>query len=216
MRQTSGILQVVGEMVSIVILALTGRFIGFAQATLESGTALTVGRALGYVGDVLSMYTRPAGVAVVVAVLVVASLVRIAIAYANRSVLLVLKEQSGIAKEKLSWIQRALRLPVAVLYRGLSGVATLIGAIALAICFRLFDPERPFGFESIVAYAQSLASGVTYATVGALFVLFALYGVALAVIGYVASPAILTLEEMAGGCRPSARRRSNSSPHRGD
>ena len=33
MQQPNGVLQVVGEMVSIVVLALTGRFIGFAQAT---------------------------------------------------------------------------------------------------------------------------------------------------------------------------------------
>lgn len=37
MQQPNGVLQVVGEMVSIVVLALTGRFIGFVQATLESG-----------------------------------------------------------------------------------------------------------------------------------------------------------------------------------
>ncbi len=34
MQQPNGLLQVIGEMVSIVLLALTGRFIGFAQNTL--------------------------------------------------------------------------------------------------------------------------------------------------------------------------------------
>jgi len=38
-----------------------------------------------------------------------------------------------------------LRLPVAVLYRALSGIATLIGGLALAISFRLFNSEVAFG-----------------------------------------------------------------------
>jgi hypothetical protein len=42
MQQSNGLLQVAGEMVSIVLLALTGRFIGFAQSTLEAGTPLGV------------------------------------------------------------------------------------------------------------------------------------------------------------------------------
>jgi hypothetical protein len=50
------------------------------------------------------------------------------------------------------------------------------------------------------------------AAIGALLLLFALYGVALAIIGYIASPAVLTLEEMAGGCRPE--RRTPSQPRR--
>ena len=35
MQQPSSVLQVVGEIVSIVVLALTGQFIGFAQTTLD-------------------------------------------------------------------------------------------------------------------------------------------------------------------------------------
>ena len=56
MQQPNGLLQVAGEMVSIVLLALTGRFIGFAQNTLESGTPLSVGRAFGYIGDTLGIF----------------------------------------------------------------------------------------------------------------------------------------------------------------
>jgi len=206
MRQSNGILQMIGEMVSIVLLALTGRFIGFAQTTLESATPLTVERALNYGLDILAMYRRVEHVVLLLGVLVVTSLIRIGIAYANRSVLLALRERAGITQESLSWGQRAVRLPIAVVYRGLSGIATLVGAIALALCFRLFNPESPCGFAELTSYGQSVAGGISYATVGALLVLFGLYGVALAIIGYVASPAILTLEEMASGCRPEPRR----------
>jgi hypothetical protein len=147
-----------------------------------------------------SLCTRLEHIALLLGVLVVAALIRIAIAYANRSVLLVLKEQAGIDEGELSWGQRAVRLPVAVAYRALSGIATLVGGLALAICFRLFNPESPFGLNELSAYGQSLAGSLTYATLGALLMLFALYGVAVAIIGYVASPAILTLDEMASGC----------------
>jgi len=51
-------------------------------------------------------------IALLLGVLVVAALIRIAIAYANRSVLLVLKEQAGIDEAELSWGQRAARLPL--------------------------------------------------------------------------------------------------------
>jgi len=44
----------------------------------------------------------------------------------------------------------------------------LIGAIALAICFRLFNPESPFGFGELVAYVQSIGNGLTFGGVGAL------------------------------------------------
>jgi hypothetical protein len=188
-------------MVSIVLLALTGRFIGFAQNTLESGTSLSIGRALGYIADTLGMFTRVEHVGLLLGVLVVAALIRIAIAYANRSVLLILKEQAGLDANGLSWGQRAIRLPVAVVYRALSGIATLVGGLALAICFRLVNPEIPFGLNELSAYAQALAGGLSYATVGAILVLFALYGLAVAIIGYIASPAILTIDEMASGCR---------------
>jgi len=201
MQQPNGLLQVTGEMVSIVLLALTGRFIGFAQNTLESGAPLSVGRAFGYIGDTLGIFARVDHVGLLLGVLVVAALIRIAIAYANRSVLLILKEQAGLDGSGLSWGQRAFRLPVAVIYRALSGIATLVGGLALAICFRLFNPEIPFGWSELSAYAQSLGSGLSYATVGAIFVLFALYGLAVAIIGYIASPAILTIDEMASGCR---------------
>jgi hypothetical protein len=80
-----------------------------------------------------------------------------------------------------------------------------VGAIALAICFRLFSPESPFGFAELGAYVQSLAGGLTYGGVGSWLVLFALYGLALAIIGYIASPAVLSLEEMASGCRREPR-----------
>ena len=46
---------------------------------------------------------------------------------------------------------------------------------------------------------------MTYGSIGALLLLFVLYGVALAIIGYIASPAVLSLEEMASGCRPEPR-----------
>jgi hypothetical protein len=46
---------------------------------------------------------------------------------------------------------------------------------------------------------------MTYAGLGALLLLFALYGVAFAFIGYIASPAVLSLDEMASGCRPERR-----------
>jgi hypothetical protein len=201
MQQPSGALQVTGEMVSIVLLALTGRFIGFAQSTLEAGTQLSVERALNYIGDTLGLFTRLDHLGLLLGVLLVAALIRIGIGYANRSVLLILKEQAGIDASGLSWGQRALRLPVAVLYRALSGIATLVGGLALAICFRLFNPEIPFGVNELSAYTHALGSGLTYATVGAILVLFALYGVAVAIIGYIASPAILTMDEMASGCR---------------
>lgn len=201
MQQSNGFLQVVGEMVSIVVLALTGRFIGFAQNnTLESGVPLAIERGLGHFFDILSVFTH-LGNAELLSVLIGASLIRIDITFANRSVLLGLRNRARIAVEDLSWGQRTIRLPAAVLYRGLSGIATLVGAIALAICFRLFNPENPFGFAELGAYMHSLTSGVTYGSIGALVVLFALYGLALSVIGYVTSPAVLGLEEMASGCR---------------
>src|SRR5262249_17218758 len=125
-----GFLQVVGEMVSIVLLALTGRFIGFAQSTLESGAPLSMDKALNYVADTLGVFTRLDHLALLLAVLSVAALIRIGISYANRSVLLILKEQAGIDANNLSWRERAIRLPVAVLYRVLSGIATLIGGLA--------------------------------------------------------------------------------------
>lgn len=205
MQPSNGYLQVVGEMVSIVVLALTGRFIGFAQATLESGVPLTVERAFGHFTDILSVFTRVGNAGLLLSVLAGASLIRIGIAHANRSVLLGLKEKAGIAAEYLSWSQRTLRLPIAVLYRSLSGIATFVGAIALALCFRLFNPENPFGFAELGAYAQSITNGLTYGSVGALLLLFALYGIALAIIGYIASPAILSLDELASGCRPERR-----------
>jgi hypothetical protein len=208
-QRTSSLLPMAGEMVSIVLLAFAGRFIGFAQMTLESGTPLHVGKVFNYIADTLGLFARPDHVALLLAVLGVAALIRMGIAYANRSVLLILKEHAGLDGNGLTWGQRAVRLPVAVLYRVLSGVATLIGGLALAICFRLFNPEVPFGPNELLSYGQSLASGFTYATLGAILALLALYGVAVAIIGYIASPAILTIDEMARGCR-----RAPSSPPR--
>jgi len=201
MRQSNGVLEVIGEMVAIVVLALTGRFVSFAQTTLESGVPLTFERAFNHFTDILSVFTRVDNAGLLVSVLAGASVIRIGITYANRSVLFGLRERAGINQDDLTWGQRTLRLPFAVVYRTLNGVATLIGAIALAICFRLFNPERPFGFGELVAYMQSLTSGMTYGGVGALLLLIVLYGVALAIIGYIASPAVLSLEEMASGCR---------------
>lgn len=212
MRQSSGLVQVTGEMASIVVLALTARFIGLAQATLESAVPLTPSRAVSHVTDMLSVFTRVENIALLLSILIGASLIRIGIAYANRSVLVGLKDMAGIGQEDLSWGQRTTRLPFAVVYRGLSGIATLVGAIALAICFRLFNPENPFGFAELGAYVRSIASGITYGSVGALFVLFALYGLALTIIGYIASPAVLSLEEMASGCR--GERDAPSQPRR--
>jgi hypothetical protein len=199
MRQSSGVLQVIGEMVAIVVLALTGRFVSFAQTALESGVPLTTERAYSYFMELLSVFTRVGDAGLLLSVLGVASLIRISIAYANRSVLFGLRERAGIGQEDLTWGQRTLRLPFGIVYRSLNGIATLIGAIALAICFRLFNPESPFGFGELVAYVQSIGSGITFGGVGALVLLFALYGVALTIIGYIASPAVLSLEEMASG-----------------
>jgi hypothetical protein len=212
MQQPNGLLQVLGEMVSIVVLALTGRFIGFAQATLESGVPLSIERALGHFTDILSVFTQVDNAGLLLSVLGGAAIIRIAIAYANRSVLLGIRERAGIAQEDLTLAERTARLPYAALYRTLSGVATLVGAIALAISFRLFNPDSPFGFAELGAYVQSIAGGMTYGGVGALLLLFALYGVGLAIIGYIASPAVLSLEEMASGCRPP--RNTPSQPRR--
>jgi hypothetical protein len=187
------------------VLALTARFIGFAQTTLESGVPLSVDRAIGHFTDILSVFTRFGYAGLLLSVLLGASLIRIALAYANRSVLLGLRVRAGIGEESLTWSQRTLRLPFAVLFRTLNGVATLVGALALAIAFRLFNPEHPFGFAELGAYAQSLADSMTYAGIGALLLLFALYGVAFAFIGYIASPAVLSLDEMASGCRTERR-----------
>ena len=117
MQQPNGFLQIVGEMVSIVVLAFTGRFIGFAQTTLELGVPLTIDRALGLVTDILSVFTRVGNAGLLLSVLVGASLIRIGIAYANRSLLLGLREKAGVAEADLSWDQRAARLPFAALYR---------------------------------------------------------------------------------------------------
>jgi len=204
-QQSNPALQVVGEMVSIVVLALTGRFVGFAQATLESGVPLTVDRAFSHFTDILSVFTRFGNAGLLLSVLVGAALIRIGIAYTNRSVLLGLRDMAGLAEDELSWSQRTVRLPIAIVDRSLGGIATFVGAIALAICFRLFNPENPFGFAELGAYVQSINNGITYGSVGALLVLFALYGMALAIIGYVASPTVLSLEEMASGCRPERR-----------
>ena len=203
-------LLVVGEMVSIVVLALTGRFIGFAQATLESGVPLTIERALSHFTAILSVFAGLDYAGLLLSVLMGASVIRIGIAYANRSLLLGLRQRAGIGEEDLTWSQRTVRLPFAAVYRTLNGVATFVGAIALAICFRLFNPENPFGFAELGAYVQSLAGGITYGGIGSLLVLFALYGVALAIIGYIASPAVLSLEEMASGCRREPRRPSQT------
>ena len=80
-------LQVVGEMVSIVVLALTGRFIGFAQTTLESGVPLTIERALSHFTAIASVFTGLGYAGLLLSVLIGASFIRIGIAYANRSVL---------------------------------------------------------------------------------------------------------------------------------
>jgi hypothetical protein len=92
-----------------------------------------------------------------------------------------------------------------VVYRSLGGIATFVGAIALAVCFSTFQSGEPFGFAELGAHVQSIAGGMTDGSIGALLLLFVLYGLALAIIGYIASPAVLTLEEMASGCRPEPR-----------
>jgi hypothetical protein len=212
MPLSSRALQVVGEMVSIVVLALTGRFIGFAQATLESGVPLTIERALSHFTAILSVFSGLGYAGLLLSVLIGASLIRIGIAYANRSVLVGLGQRAGIGEEDLTWSQRTVRLPLAAIYRTLSGVATFVGAIALAICFRLFNPENPFGFAELGAYVRSLAGSITYGGVGSWLLLFALYGVALAIIGYIASPAVLSIEEMASGCRREPTRRPSQTP----
>ena len=87
MSLSSRALQVVGEMVSIVVLALTGRFIGFAQTTLESGVPLTIERALSHFTAIASVFTGLGYAGLLLSVLIGASFIRIGIAYANRSVL---------------------------------------------------------------------------------------------------------------------------------
>jgi hypothetical protein len=54
MRQSS-ILHVTGEIVSIVLLALTGRFIAFAQTTLDAGAPLTIDAVLNHFARLLSV-----------------------------------------------------------------------------------------------------------------------------------------------------------------
>src|SRR5215471_17217034 len=76
---------------------------------------LCMDRALSYMADTVGLFARPHHVALLLAVLSAAALIRIAIAYANRSVLFILKEHAGIDANELSWAQRAVRLPVAVL-----------------------------------------------------------------------------------------------------
>jgi hypothetical protein len=68
------------------------------------------------------------------------------------------------------------------------------------------------------AYAQSLASGITYATVRVLCVLFVHRGAPLVILGYIASPTLLSLEEMASGCAspPIPRRLQGGRPSDGD
>jgi hypothetical protein len=207
---------VVGEIVSIVLLALTGRFIGFAQTTLEAGP-LTVDAALDHFTRLLSVFIRIDTLSLLLAVLLVTSFVRLGIAYVNRSVLSGLSERAGIAHDDLTWGQRTLRLPFAIAYTTLNGIATFVGGIALAICFRLFNPDSPIGFAEFRTHAQSIAAGMTYGSLGALLLLFALYGIAFAIIGYVASPAILSVDEMASGCRrerpaPQPRQRLEAIP----
>jgi hypothetical protein len=201
MRQPSSVLHVVGEIVSIVLLALTGRFIGFAQTTLDAGAPLTVDAALDHFIRLLSVFTRIDTLSLFLSVLLATSFLRLGISYVNRSVLSGLGERAGIARDDLTWGERTLRLPFAVAYRILNGIATFVGAIALAVCFRLFNPDSPIGLTEFSAHAQSIAAGMTYGSLGALLLLFALYGIAFAIIGYVASPAILSLDEMASGCR---------------
>jgi hypothetical protein len=110
-----------------------------------------------------------------------------------------------LAEENLTWGQRTIRLPLAFVYRTLSGIATLVGAIALAVCFRLLNPDNPLGITGLSGYLHALANGLTFAGAGALLTLLALYGFALSIIGYVASPAVLSLDEMASGCRVQRR-----------
>src|SRR5262249_2595627 len=202
MRQSSSVLHVVGEIVSIVLLALTGRFIGFAQTTLDAGAPLTVDAALDHFARLLSVFTRIDTLSLLLSVLLATSFLRLGIAYVNRSVLSGLGERAGITQDDLTWGERTLRLPFAVVYRILNGIATFIGAIALAICFRLFNPDSPIGFAEFSGHAQSIAAGMTYGSMGALLLLFALYGIAFAIIGYVPSPPFLSVYDMPHRLRP--------------
>src|SRR5215470_4221774 len=166
MRQSSSVLYVVGEIISIVLLALAGRFIGFAQTTLEAGP-LTVNAALDHFSRLLSVFTRIDTLSLLLSVLLITSFVRLGIAYVNRSVLSGLSERAGITHDDLTWGQRTLRLPFAIAYTTLNGIATFIGAIALAICFRLFNPDSPIGFSEFNAHAHAIVAGMTFGSVGA-------------------------------------------------
>jgi hypothetical protein len=66
-------------MVAIVVLALTGRFVGFAQTALESGVPLTTERAFSYFMDLLFVFTQVGNAGLLVSVLGAASLIRICI-----------------------------------------------------------------------------------------------------------------------------------------
>jgi hypothetical protein len=217
MRHSSSILHVTGEIASIVILALTARFIAFAQTTLEAGAPLTINEVLNHFVRLLSVFTQIDTLILLLLVLLVVSIVRRGIAYSNRAVLSGLGERAGIAQRDLTWGQRTLRLPFAFVYRTLNGISTFIGAIGLALCFRVFNPDSPMGVTEFASQAQSIATGLTYGSLGALLLLFVLYGLAFAIVGYVASPAILSLDEMATSCqveptRPGPQQRLEPMP----
>jgi len=93
---------------------------------------------------------------------------------------------------------------VAVVYRTLSGIATLVGGLRVAICFRLFNPESPFGMSELSTYAQSLA-GASPMPLSALFSCCWSLWRGGCDHRYVASPAILTIDEMASGCQRKPR-----------
>jgi hypothetical protein len=59
--------------------------------------------------------------------------------------------------------------------------------MAPAICFRLFDPNHQIGLCRAVRLG-AVASGIIFAMLGALYLLVALYGAALAAVDHIAPP----------------------------
>jgi len=105
----------------------------------------------------------------------------------------------------------AARLPVAVVYRTLSGIATLVWRPCARHLLRLFQSGKAVRHERAFDVCAVPLRRLTLCTLGA-FRAVCLYGVAVAIIGYVASPAILTIDEMASGCqrKPRPRRGPNA------
>jgi hypothetical protein len=199
MQQSSRAWHAITEMGALIALALTLRAGWFVQSTVEAGMPLTIERAWSFLLDMLLALGQPEKLLVLLGVVSGASIVRMALSYADRSILCYLKEEAGIDKPDLSWVERIVHFPAAVAYRGLSGIATLLGAIAVAVCFKLFDPTQPFETAELTSYVTSIVQGIANGGAQALVVFFLIYGIAATIFGYIASPLVLSIGEMARG-----------------